>query len=135
MFVTNVHTNEAGDTVASGRLFSGKIKKTDRLRIIEAFNEVEVKAVSIDMGALREEVPEVSAGNLATLTLAGRASAGQTLVDLSHGSGMMPFEAITYVSEPVVTLAVEPKNPQDIEALQKALEKLSLRTEPQSCGG
>jgi len=125
MFVTNVHTDEAGDTVASGRLFSGKIKKTDRLRIIEAFSEVEVKAVSIDMGALREEVPEVSAGNLATLTLAGKPSAGQTLVDLNQGQGMMPFEAITYVSEPVVTLAVEPKNPQDIELLQKALEKLS----------
>lgn len=125
MFITNVHTDQAGDTIASGRLFSGKIRKADKLRIIEAFSEIEVKSVSVDMGAMREEVPEVSAGNLATLTLAGRASAGQTLVDLSNGTGMMPFEAITYVSEPVVTLAVEPKNPQDIEALQKALEKLS----------
>jgi elongation factor 2 len=125
MFVTNVHTNEAGDTLASGRLFSGKIRKTDRLGVIDAFSEVQVKSVSIDMGAMREEVPEVSAGNLATLTLAGKASAGQTLVDLNQGQGMMPFEAITYVSEPVVTLAVEPKNPQDIEALQKALETLS----------
>ncbi|MFA5573224.1 MAG: hypothetical protein WDA42_08960, partial [Candidatus Bathyarchaeia archaeon] len=46
-------------------------------------------------------------------------------VDLSQESGMMPFEAITYISEPVVTLTVEPKNPQDIKALQKGLEKLS----------
>lgn len=125
MFVTNVHTNEAGDTLASGRLFSGKIKKADRLRVIEAFSEVDVKAVWVDMGALREEVPEVSAGNLVTLTLAGKASAGQTLVDLMHREGVMPFESITYVSEPVVTLAVEPKNPKDIEALQAGLEKLS----------
>ncbi len=85
---------------------------------------MEVKAVSVDMGALREEVPEVSAGNLATLTLAGKASAGQSLVDLKQGAGMMPFEAITYFSAPVVTVAVEPKNPEDLEALQNALEKL-----------
>ena len=39
-------------------MFSGKIKKTDKLHIIEAFSEVEVKAVYVDMGALREEVPK-----------------------------------------------------------------------------
>ena len=125
MFVTNVYADGTGDTIASGRLFSGKIKKTDKLRVIEGFSEIEVKAVSVDMGAMREELPEVSAGNLATLTLAGKVSAGYTLVDLSQESGMMPFVAITYISEPVVTLTVEPKNPQDIKALQKGLKKLS----------
>jgi elongation factor 2 len=38
---------------------------------------------------------------------------------------MLPFESIVYVSEPVVTLAIEPKNPKDIEQLQKGLDKLT----------
>jgi elongation factor 2 len=38
---------------------------------------------------------------------------------------MVPFESITYVSEPVVTIAIEPKNPQDIRKLLEALEKLA----------
>jgi elongation factor 2 len=38
---------------------------------------------------------------------------------------MLPFEGICYVSEPVVTLAVEPKTPQDIPRLLDALEKLA----------
>jgi elongation factor 2 len=125
MFVTNVHTDEAGDTLATGRVFSGKIKKTDKLHLIEAFTEVDVKAVYVDMGAIREEVSEVSAGNLVTLMLSGKVSAGETLVDLAHKDGMLPFESIVYVSEPVVTLAIEPKNPQDMEQLQKGLDKLA----------
>ena len=68
---------------------------------------------------------EVSAGNLASFTLTGRVGAGETLVDLAHKDGMVPFEGICYVSEPVVTLAVEPKNPQDIPLLLDALEKLA----------
>jgi elongation factor 2 len=125
MFVTNVHTDEAGNTWASGRVFSGKIKKTDNLHLIEAFSEVEVKAAYVDMGALREEVAEVSAGNLVTLTLGGKVGAGETLVDLAHKDGMLPFESIVYVSEPVVTLAIEPKKSQDMEQLQKGLDKLT----------
>ena len=38
---------------------------------------------------------------------------------------MVPFEGISYVSEPVVTLAVEPKNPKEIPLLLEALEKLA----------
>jgi elongation factor 2 len=38
---------------------------------------------------------------------------------------MVPFEGISYVSEPVVTLAIEPKNPKDIPVLLDALEKLA----------
>jgi elongation factor 2 len=38
---------------------------------------------------------------------------------------MVPFEGICYVSEPVVTLAVEPKNPAEIPLLLDALEKLA----------
>ena len=97
--------------------FLVKSRKADKLHLVDTLGESEVKAVYVDMGALREEVPEVLAGNLASLTLSGKVAAGETLVDFSHKDGMVPFECITYVSEPVVTLAVEPKNPQDIEAL------------------
>jgi elongation factor 2 len=125
MFVTNVHSDPNGDTVATGRIFSGKAKKGDKLHLVDALSETEVKEVSIDMGSLREEVSEISAGGLASFTLTGSVKAGETLVDLAHKDGMVPFESICYVSEPVVTLAVEPKTPQDIPLLLDALEKLA----------
>ncbi len=122
--VTNVHQNSEG-TVATGRLFSGKISKGDKLHLVDALSETTVNAVALDMGSLREEVDALPAGNLASLLLPGEVGAGETLVDSAHKAGMVPFEGISYVSEPVVTLAVEPKNPQDIPVLIDALEKLA----------
>jgi elongation factor 2 len=128
VFVTNAYTDDNGDTTASGRIFSGKVKKSDKLQLIRAAirAEVEAKAVYVDMGALREEVPEASAGSLVTLTLDGKVAAGETLGgSMQEEEGLVPFEGISYVSEPVVTVAIEPKNPKDIDALQKSLGKLA----------
>ena len=125
MYVTNVHADLNGDTLATGRVFSGKITKADRLQLVDALTETEVKTVYLDMGALQEEVSEVSAGNLTTLILSGKVESGETLLDLVYKDGMVPFECINYVSEPVVTLAVEPQNPKDIATLQIVLEKLA----------
>jgi elongation factor 2 len=125
IFVTNVHSGSDGDIVATGRVFSGKAAKGDRLHLVDALSETEVKEVSIDMGSLREEVSEVSAGSLASFTLAGNVKAGESLVDVAHKNEMVPFEGINYVSEAVVTLAVEPKKPQDIPLLLDGLEQLA----------
>jgi elongation factor 2 len=123
--VTNVHSVSNGSTVAVGRLFSGRVQKGDKLHLVDALTETVVNQVSIDMGSLREEVASIPAGNLASLTLVGEIKAGETLVDVKHKAGMVPFEGIYYVSEPVVTLAIEPKNPQGIPILHEGLEKLA----------
>jgi len=127
--VTNVQATPDGGCVAAGRVFSGKVKKGDNLHLVDALCEATVDAVSVDMGSFREEVDDVSAGNLAAITLPVMLKAGETLVDSAHKTGMVPFESITYVSEPVVTIAVEPKNPKDIPALLEALDKLIPQTE------
>ena len=124
--VANVHSDKDGGVVAAGRLFSGKVLKGNCLHLLDALSETEVKAAFLDMGSLHEEVGWVSAGNLACLALTGEVKAGETLVDVAHKAGMVPFEGISYVSEPVVTLAVEPNNPQDITILLEALGKLAI---------
>ena len=123
--VTNVHSDSNGGTVATGRLFSGKVQKGDKLHLVDALAETVVNQVDIDMGSLREEVASASAGNLVSLSLTGDVKAGETLVDVEHKAEMVPFEGICYVSEPVVTLAIEPKKPQDIPVLLEGLEKLA----------
>jgi elongation factor 2 len=123
--VTNVHSDDNGGTVATGRLFAGKVAKGERLHLVEALAETAVNGVFVDMGSLREEVEWVSAGNLASLTLSGEVKAGETLVDSRSKADMVPFEGISYVSEAVVTLAVEPKNPKEVSRLLEALERLA----------
>jgi elongation factor 2 len=124
-FITNVHSETDGNAIATGRIFSGKIKVGDKLHLVDALTETEVKQVSIDMGSFREEVTEVSAGNLTSLTLSGQVKIGETIVDIPHKAGMVPFEGTYYLSEAVITLAVEPKNPQDLPLLILGLEKLT----------
>ena len=120
--VANVHSDSNGGTVATGRLFSGKLQKGDRLHLVDALTETVVNQVAIDMGSFREEVSFVPAGNLASLALTGEVKAGETLIDIEHKASMVPFEGINYVSEPVVILAIEPKNPKDIQVLLEELE-------------
>ncbi|MDT8782775.1 MAG: GTP-binding protein [Candidatus Bathyarchaeota archaeon] len=126
MYVTSIQVDLKGDILATGRLFSGKIRKGDTLHLLEASTETTVNNVFLDMGAMREEVPEVTAGALATLILSSKVQSGETIIDSTCKDQMVPFERIRYVSEPVVTLAVEPKNPQDISNLKEQLDKLIL---------
>ena len=120
-----MHSNGDEGTVATGRLFSGKLEKGMRLHLVDALNETVVNQITVDMGSLREEVSWISAGQLASLNLTGKVAAGETLVDIAHKAEMVPFEGISYVSDPVVTLVVEPKNPKDIPILLEALERLA----------
>ncbi len=122
--VTNVQADPDVGMVAAGRVFSGTVKKGDRLHLVEALGETDVRHVYVSMGSFREEVDEVSAGNLAALAVSDAVKAGETLVDVAHKAGMVPFEGITYVSEPVVTVAVEPKNPENLQTLLEAMRRL-----------
>ncbi|MDR1993419.1 MAG: GTP-binding protein [Nitrososphaerota archaeon] len=122
--VSNVF-DESGATIVAGRTFSGRIRKGDKLQLVNTSSDVEVKAVYVDMGAMREEIDEVLAGNLVALALSGKVEIGETLVELGRKNDMKPFECVNYISEPVVTLAIEPKNPQDMETLQSELVQLA----------
>ncbi len=126
MWVTNVEATAEGCSVVTGRLFSGTVKNGDKLHLVDALAETVVKQVYVCMGSFREEVSQISAGNLAALALSGLVKVGETLVDLPHKEGMVPFESIEYVSEPVVTIAVEPRNPKDIPVLLEAMDKLAV---------
>lgn len=123
--VTNVQPTSDSGSIVTGRVFSGTVKEGDRLYCVSALREVIVDEVYVYMGSLKETVSQVSAGNIAVLKTADAIFAGETLVDSAHKTGMVPFESINYVSEPVMTVAVEPKNPKDIFDSLKAIHKLT----------
>ena len=122
--VTNVQPASESGSIVTGRVFSGSVKKSDKLYCMNSLRETAVVKAYVYMGSLKEEVERVSAGNIAVIEVADTLAAGETLVDVEHKAGMVPFESINYVSEPVMTVTVEPKNPKDIFNLLKALHKL-----------
>src|SRR5581483_6844171 len=82
-----------------------------------------VQSVNIYMGNTREIVSVLPSGNIPALLGLDYAVAGETI---STMKGALAFESIKYVSEPVVTIAVEPKHPKDLPKLVEALRRITV---------
>jgi elongation factor 2 len=124
--ITNVQSDSQTDLIATGRVFSGKVKNGDNIYLVNAKAKHMIQQVSVYMGAVREPVEQVAAGNIAAFSGLEMAKAGETLVAAELSEDIVPFERIRYISEPVVTVVVEPKNPVALPTLLKAMEQLEI---------
>ena len=129
--VTDITMDPNAGEIATGRVFSGKLQKGMELQIIGTKIKNRIQHVSLFMGPERLMVEEVTAGNIGAVIGLTDAFAGTTT---STAVDMVPFEEIRHVSEPVVTVAIEPKRmadlPKLIETMRKvAKEDASLRVE------
>ncbi len=126
MCITLAQLDPHAGLVATGRLFSGSVQEGDQVYLVGTKKNYRVQQVSMYMGAFRDVVNRIAAGNIAALLGLDLARAGETLVDLDHRDTMMPFERIKYVSEPVVTIALEPKHPKDLPRLVDTMHRLAI---------
>ena len=123
MMVTTINVDPQAGRIATGRLFSGTIKDGDEVYLIDAKRPGKVQSVNIYMGNTREVVSVIPAGNIPALLGLDYAIAGETISTVKN---IVPFESIKYVSEPVVTIAVETKHPKDLPKLVEALRKITV---------
>ena len=123
MMVTTINVDPQAGRIATGRLFSGTIKDGDEVYLIDAKRSGKVQSVNIYMGNTREVVGMLPSGNIPALLGLDYAVAGETIATIKN---IPPFESIKYVSEPVVTIAVEPKHPKDLPKLVEALRRLTV---------
>jgi elongation factor 2 len=123
MAVTNIVVDPQAGVVASGRLFSGTLKEGTTIHLIGARVDQRIQQVCIFMGPYREIVGTITAGNIPALLGLDAARAGETL---GQAKDVVPFEAVKYVTEPVVTMAVEPKYSRDLPRLVETLRRLSI---------
>jgi elongation factor 2 len=123
MMVTNVVVDPQAGVVAVGRLFSGTVHDGDVVYLHDAKTQARVQSVNMFMGPFRELVGFLGSGNIPALLGLDAARAGETI---SSTKDVTPFEQIKYVSEPVVTIAVEPKYPRDLPKLIDTLKRISI---------
>jgi elongation factor 2 len=129
--VTDITMDPNAGEIATGRVFSGKLQKGMELQIIGTKLKNRIQHVSLFMGPERLMVEEVTAGNIGAVIGLSDAFAGTTT---STVTDMVPFEEIRHVSEPVVTVAIEPKRMADLPKLIETMRKVgkedaSLRVE------
>ena len=126
MCITLAQLDPHAGLVATGRLFSGSVREGDQVYLVGARKDYRLQQVSMYMGAFRDVVDRIAAGNIAALLGLDLARAGETLIDVEHRDTMTPFERIKYVSEPVVTIAIEPKHPKDLPRLVDTMHRLAI---------
>ncbi|NLD57827.1 MAG: elongation factor EF-2, partial [Methanomicrobiales archaeon] len=123
MMVTDISFDPHAGEVATGRLFSGSLKRGDGLYVMgSAKKENRLQQVGIFMGPKRVEVEEIVAGNIAAVTGLKDAIVGSTISSLME---MTPFESLKHYSEPVMTVAVEAKNMKDLPKLVEVLRQVA----------
>ena len=122
MMITKIWMDPHAGEVAVGRIYSGSISMGESVFAIGAAKAERVQQVSMMVGGDRIPVPAVVAGNIAAITGIRSAAAGVTL---SRDKDFTPFEAIKHYSDPVVTVAVEPKSMKDLPKFVDALRSLA----------
>ncbi|MCS7142202.1 MAG: elongation factor EF-2 [Aigarchaeota archaeon] len=122
MVITDVKVDPQAGVVTTGRLFSGTISDGDSVLIVGRNVERRVQQVGVYMGPSREIVGSLPAGNIPAVLGIEEARAGDTLAS----TDTVPFESLKYVSEPVVTISIEPKHSRDLPKLVDYLNKLTI---------
>lgn len=120
--VTKMIPDEHVGFVATARIFSGKIFKGKEILLINSKQKERVQQVAIFKGINRIPVEEVTAGNVVAIVGIPDAFTGETICDADFP--IEPFAEIKHLFEPVVTKAVEPKNPMDLPKLVDTLRKI-----------
>lgn len=120
--VTDIAMDPHAGEIATGRLFSGTIRKGQELYVSGTAGKNRVQSVGVFMGSEREELDRgIPAGNIAAVTGLRDAIAGSTVSSVE----MTPFESIEHISEPVITKSVEAERMDDLPKLIETLQQVA----------
>jgi len=125
--ITKIIIDPHAKLVATGRIFSGIIREGQEVYLMNARKPHRIQQVGMYMGAIREIVKEIPAGNIGAIIGPEELKSGETIVELGYETKMAPFEEIKYITEPVVTLTIEPQKPQYLQKMLESMKKLSIQ--------
>jgi elongation factor 2 len=123
MCISTIEVDPHSGLVAIGRVFSGTVEKGKVVQLITSRQKGTIQQVYMSMAADRVIIGKVPAGNIAALSGLPSIHVGETVAE--EGSDTQAFEGLKYVSDPVVTVAVEPADVKDLPLFDKVMHKLT----------
>ncbi|MCD6367788.1 MAG: elongation factor EF-2 [Candidatus Aenigmarchaeota archaeon] len=121
--VTKVYTDPHAGSVATARIFSGKMRSGQEVYLVGQHKKERVQQVCIYKGPQRITMDEITAGNIVGLIGLSSVFSGETVCDPEEV--IHPFESIKHIFEPVVTKAIEAKKASDLPKIIEILRKIS----------
>lgn len=129
-----VPTADRGRFFAFGRIFAGKVRSGQKVRIMgnnyvfgkkqDLFDDKPVQRAVLMMGRYQEAVEDMPCGNVVGLVGVDKYIVkSATITD--DGESPHPLRDMKYSVSPVVRVAVEAKNPSDLPKLVEGLKRLA----------
>lgn len=129
-----VPTADKGRFFAFGRIFSGKVRSGQKVRIMgnnyvygkkqDLYEDKPVQRTVLMMGRYQEAVEDMPCGNVCGLVGVDKYIVkSATITD--DGESPYPLRDMKYSVSPVVRVAVEAKNPADLPKLVEGLKRLA----------
>ena len=123
MCISTIEVDTHSGVIAIGRVFSGTVEKGKVVQLVSAKTKGPIQQVYMSMAADRVIIDRVPAGNIAALSGLPAMHVGETVAE--DGVETHAFEGLKYVSDPVVTVAVEPADVKDLPLFDKVMHKLT----------
>jgi elongation factor 2 len=124
MCISTIEVDPHSGVVAIGRVFSGSVEKGKTVYLVTRHQKGTIQQVYMSMATDRVIVDRIPAGNIAALSGLPSVHVGETVGE--EGVVTQPFEGLRYVSDAVVTVAVEPEDVKDLPLFDKVIHKLTL---------
>jgi elongation factor 2 len=124
MCISTIEVDPHSGVVAIGRVFSGSVEKGKTVYLVTRHQKGTIQQVYMSMATDRVIVDRIPAGNIAALSGLPSVHVGETIAE--EGVATQPFEGLRYVSDAVVTVAVEPEDVKDLPLFDKVIHKLTL---------
>ncbi len=113
---------ESFGLVATARIFSGTLDNKKEVFLVNENKVEKINQLSIFMGAHRDHADHIPAGNIAAVIGPKMLRSGETLIEKEFKEEAQKFKFVKYVSEPVMTIAIEPMMLKDLNNLQEQLQ-------------
>ena len=123
MCISTIEVDPHSGTVAIGRIFSGAIERGKTVQLLSSNQKGTIQQVFMSMATDRVLIDRVPAGNIGAISGLPSIHVGETIAE--EGEEVHSFEGLNYVSDPVVTVAVEPEDVKDLPLFDKVMHKLT----------
>ena len=123
MCISTIEVDPHSGTVAIGRIFSGSVERGKTVQLLSSNQKGTIQQVFMSMATDRVLIERVPAGNIGAISGLPSIHVGETIAE--EGADVHSFEGLRYVSDPVVTVAVEPEDVKDLPLFDKVMHKLT----------
>jgi elongation factor 2 len=123
MCISTIEVDPHSGTVAIGRIFSGSVERGKTVQLLSSNQKGTIQQVFMSMATDRVLIDRVPAGNIGAISGLPSIHVGETIAE--EGADVHSFEGLRYVSDPVVTVAVEPEDVKDLPLFDKVMHKLT----------